>query len=189
MHAARGVAGRTSVDFRQMRSCFAKEGKLQIRLEDKADELFAGELNEGAANEGMFQFDSTILRSLARKALPRERLTGPTQFVLRLLEHWRLQKSSAVVLLGFGPADATHVADVLEGFENFRGRDVQDRIAHLYRIRETLDSLFRDLEAENQWLREPHSLLEGKSPLSLILGSSMEDLLMAREYVDSAAGR
>ena len=123
------------------------------------------------------------------RASPGEHLTGPNQFVLKLLRFWRLKRRDAVTLLGFGQADAAHVDDVLNGLDDFRGRHVRDRIAHLFRIRETLDSLFRDLDVENQWLREPHSLLDGKSPLSLILGGSMEDLLLAKEYVDSAAGR
>ena len=115
--------------------------------------------------------------------------SGPIQFVAKLLDFWRLEETDAVALLGFGPADKTHVADVLEGLDDFRGRDVHDRIAHLFRIREILDSLFRNLDAENQWLREPHVPLGNKSPLSLLLGGSMEDIILTREYVDAAAGR
>lgn len=118
-----------------------------------------------------------------------ERLAGPIQFVLKLLAFWRLDMPQAIALLGFSEAEEAHVTAVLEGRDRFSGRDVNDRIAHLFRIRETLDSLFRDLEAENKWLREPHAFLEGRSPLSLLLGGSMEDILMTREYVDAAAGR
>lgn len=118
-----------------------------------------------------------------------DRLTGPIQFVLKLLEFWRLETSDAGRILGFDPADAGHVAAVLAGNEQFRGRDVRDRISHLFWIRNTLRSLFRDLDVENDWLREPHSVLDDRSPLSLLLGGSMEDLLLARECVDAAAGR
>lgn len=117
------------------------------------------------------------------------RLTGPVQFVLRLMDSWRLGTPEAVKLLGFDPTDLDHVTSVLTGSEQFRGRDVRDRIAHLIWIRMTLWSLFRDLDTENSWLREPHSMLGDKSPLSLLLGGSMEDLLLTREYVESAAGR
>lgn len=121
--------------------------------------------------------------------MEKERLSGPIQFVLRLLDFWRLEKRDIVVLLGLSPAEAAHVDDVFAGRDHFRCRDVQDRIAHLFHIRETLDSLFRDLDAENTWLREPQALLNGKSPLSLLLGGSMEDILLTRDYVDAAAGR
>ena len=119
----------------------------------------------------------------------RGRLTGPNQFVLKLLEFWRLETTDAVRMLGFDQADAGHVAAVLAGNEQFRGRDVRDRISHLFRIKSTLWSLFRDLEVENDWLREPHSVLDDRTPLSLLLGGSMDDLLLAREYVDVVAGR
>ena len=65
----------------------------------------------------------------------------------------------------------------------------RDRIAHLFHIRQTLSSLFRDLDVENEWLREPHTLLDDQEPLKLLLGGSMEDLLLVKEYVDAAAGR
>ena len=117
------------------------------------------------------------------------RLTGPIQFVLKLLECWRLERQNAVGLLGFDLTDADHVAAILDGNEQLRGRDTQDRISHLFSIRKTLWSLFQDLDVENEWLREPHSLLDNKTPLSLMLEGSIEDLLLAREYVDTAAGR
>ena len=116
------------------------------------------------------------------------RLTGPIQFVLKLFDFWRLKPHERVGLLGFRSTEADHVFAVLRGHGIFHGRDVRDRIAHLFHIRATLRSLFRDLDTENDWLREPHPLLAQRSPLSLMLGS-MEDLLLAKEYIQSVAGR
>ncbi len=189
MQGLSGETGQTSVDLAGARYCTEKEGNLQIRLADNSDGILLPQANEQSANEERFFPDPTILELLARKAAPRERRSGPIRFVLKLLDFWQLRRSEAVFLLGFNHTDAVHVADVLDGLENFRGRDVNDRIAHLLCIREALHSLFRDLEEENKWLREPHALLDGKSPLSLLLGGSMEDLLLTREYVDAAAGR
>lgn len=117
------------------------------------------------------------------------RISGPIQFVLKLLENWRLDKNEAALLLGFDETEEGLVRAVFDGREAFHGRDVRDRIAHLFEIRKTLSGLFRDLEVENDWLREPHELLDGRKPLELLLGGSMEDLLLVREYVDAAAGR
>ena len=117
------------------------------------------------------------------------RLSGPIQFILKLLGFWHLRQDDAVLLLGFDQADANHVFKSLEGTELFRGRDVRDRIAHLFHIRSSLSALFRDRDVENDWLRESHSLLDGGSPMELLLGGSMEALLLVREYVDAAAGR
>ena len=119
----------------------------------------------------------------------RKRLTGPVRFVLKLMEFWRLTRDQVVGLLGFDQADADHVAAALNGIVTFRGRDVRDRIAYLFAIRATLSSLFRDLDIENEWLREPHSLLHGQSPLALLSNGSVEDLLLVKEYVDTVAGR
>lgn len=116
------------------------------------------------------------------------RLPGPVQFVVKLLEFWRLEKSDAPQLLGFDQEDGYYVALVLEGVEQIRGRDVRERIAHLFRIRSLLSALFRDRETENSWLRERHSLLRDKVPMDLMLGGSMEDLLLVRDYVERAAG-
>ena len=116
------------------------------------------------------------------------RPSGPIQFVPKLLEFWRLEEEDAVRLLGFDREDSGYVAAVLAGVEQFRGRDVRERIAHLFWIRKTLSALFRDRETENAWLRESHSWLDDRAPMDLLRGGSMEDLLLVRDYVDTAAG-
>ena len=118
-----------------------------------------------------------------------KRISGPVQFVLKLLVNWRLSRDDAVLLLGFDAADKGFVRAVLAGAVDLHDQEVRDRIAHLFHIRATLSSLFRDLEVENDWLREPHTLLDERKPLKLLLGGSMEDLLLVKEYVDAAAGR
>ena len=118
-----------------------------------------------------------------------KRLDGPIQFVLKLLEYWNLGINDAVGLLGYELIEIDYVNSVLEGNDQFRGRDVRYRIAYLFQIRETLWSLFRDLEVENEWLREPHTLLGDRSPMSLLLSGSMDDFQLAMEYVDTVAGR
>ena len=122
-------------------------------------------------------------------ALEPRRLSGPIQFLLKLLDSWRLTRENAVVLLGFDESDNDYARAVLEGKATLHGRDVRDRIALLFQIRKTLSTLLRDLDVENEWLREPHVLLEGREPLDLLLGGSMENLLLVKEYVDAAAGR
>ncbi len=116
------------------------------------------------------------------------RLHGLLQFMPSLLRFWRLREEDAVPLLGFNREDAAHVALALRGQEHFRGRDVWERIAHLVWIRTSLSALFRDLDTENAWLREPHAWLDERVPMQLLLGGSMEDLLLVRDYVDTAAG-
>ena len=119
---------------------------------------------------------------------PPKRLSGPVQFVLKLLDYWRLSRDDAVSILGFDPTDSDYVKDILNGMASLRGRDVRDRIAHLFHIWTTLSSLFQDRDVENDWLRESHALLDERSPLNLLLSGAMENLLLVKEYVDAAAG-
>ena len=117
------------------------------------------------------------------------RLTGPIKFVVHLLQAWRLNTTSACILLGFEPQDVQYVGDVLNGYATLRGRDAKDRIGHLFQIRKTLSSLFRSKDEENAWLREAHTLLGDASPMDLLLEGSMEKLLLLREYVEIVAGK
>ena len=154
-----------------------------LRLEWSAPVV--GILREAVAQSGDFYENWEHLDRITS----RKRLTCPVRFVLKLMEFWRLTRDQVVGLLGFDQADADHVAAALNGIVTFRGRDVRDRIAYLFAIRATLSSLFRDLDIENEWLREPHSLLHGQSPLALLSNGSVEDLLLVKEYVDTVAGR
>lgn len=117
------------------------------------------------------------------------RLTGPIQFVIKLLKTWHLSRADAILLLGFEEIDQSYVEDLLNGHAMLRGRDLKYRIAYLFRIRKTLYSLFRDEEVENDWLREPHEALDGQNPMDIMLKGSMENLLLVKEYVAAAAGR
>ena len=116
-------------------------------------------------------------------------MTGPIQFVRNLLATWKLGLNDAVPLLGFEQSDQTHVDALLSGHVALKGRDIKDRIAYLLDIRSTLSALFQSEEAENEWLREQHSMLDDQVPICLLLEGSMENLLLIKEYVDTVAGR
>lgn len=79
--------------------------------------------------------------------------------------------------------------DVLQGYATLRGRDANDRIAHLFQIRKLLSALFQDEAVENEWLRETRDALQGKTPMNLLLEGSMENLLLVKEYVEVVTGR
>ena len=152
-----------------------------------------GDLTLLSTDQGIFEktLDVSIVRTWVAPGELGEanrRLTGPVQFIRKLMDFWQLDNTDVARLLGFDPEDFEYISAVLDGRRQLRGRDARDRIAHLFCIRRTLWSLFRNLDVENEWLREQRSSLDGKSPMSLILEGSMEDLLLTREYVESAAG-
>ena len=125
----------------------------------------------------------------ARTSPYQARLTGPVQFLKKLIEVWGLKSADATVLLGLDRKDVAYAENVLAGQGVLKGRDVMDRVIHLFQIRKTLATLFRDEIVENQWLREPHRMLDESTPMDLMLEGSMENLLLVREYVETAAGR
>ena len=118
----------------------------------------------------------------------RARLTGPAQFLHKLLDTWHLDHRAALALLGLEESQQPYLFDLLNGLSPLEGRDIKDRIAHLFKIRKTLSALFRDETVENEWLREPHLLLDDREPMTLMLEGSMENLLLVKEYVETAAG-
>lgn len=136
--------------------------------------------------------DRQILRNFQRvtqpTSSPSQRISGPIRFILKLLENWNLKKSDAVNLLGFEKGDLNYISNVLNGYEELKGRDVKDRVSLLLYIRKSLWIFFQDIEVENDWLREPQQMLGGREPLSLLQSGSMEDLLLLREFVDAMTG-
>ena len=130
--------------------------------------------------------DLGIETSVLDPPAPPIELSGPIQFLKKLLETWHLTDADAVPLLGL---DASDVTALLQGQIPLKGRDAEDRIVYLYLIRKTLFALFQDPEVENEWLREQHEMLGGQKPMDLLLEGGMENLLLVKEYVEAAAGR
>lgn len=108
---------------------------------------------------------------------------APALFVKALFETWRVTEDAAT-LLG---VDERTARELLAGASP-KGRDLKDRIVCLYQIRKNLWALLQDNEVENEWLREPHDVLDGRAPLDLLREGSMENLLLVKEYVDAVAG-
>lgn len=114
--------------------------------------------------------------------------SAPVQFFSKLLEIWELDVDSACPLLGYEQSSKSHVQAILSGAAPLETRDEKDRIAEMFVIRKILHSVFRDKKVENQWLREPQSLLDGSSPLDLMVEGSWPNLLRVRQFTELMAG-
>lgn len=137
------------------------------------------------ANDGKFSVRVNPSASLVTQTAHHETLSGPIKFLLKLRDYWHLSETDLVPLLGFTSTDSGHVARILNGSIRLEDdvESLQARVAHLIWIWTVLRSVFRDRRTENEWLREEHPTLTGRSPLSLMLdeeGSSFETL---RDYV------
>lgn len=114
-------------------------------------------------------------------------IAAPTKFVVKLMDVWALDEEEAAKLLGF--EDQESVLDLISGSMQLNTRDLKDRVRHLLRMREALHSLFRDIETEREWLREPRPELNDRSPLGLLMEGSMENFLVVSQFVQWMAGR
>ena len=117
-----------------------------------------------------------------------DHVVGPVKFIGNLLTAWNLELRDAAWLLGFEEAEESHVESIMSGRIPLMGRDIKDRIAYLFEIRRALSAWLRDEAVENEWLREPHRLLDDQSPMDLLREGSMENLVFVRKYVDAATG-
>lgn len=132
--------------------------------------------------------DVTASRPLwvVQRPVTHGRITGPVQFLIKLIDYWGLEHDHGSVLLGLHLQD---YSDVVRGVRTLRGRDPLDRIKVLARIRTLLHELFRDKDTERGWLHEAQQSLQGKCPLDLALDGSFQNLLGLEEFVKRASGR
>ncbi len=139
--------------------------------------------------ELQFLIQRGVSQSIEIDEQPNNRLTGPVQFLVKLLEHWNLKRADAVVLLGFAAQESEHIYRILDGHEVLpESQDIKDRIEFLLSIRKSLWIFFQDIEVENEWLREPQQLLNDQIPMDIMLDGKFENLLLVKEYVDAITG-
>ena len=92
-------------------------------------------------------------------------------------QRWRLSQDEQVVLLGRQPGDSL-VYHLFAGRIHSLSLDAEDRAGYIVVISLALGALFdENIEAENDWLRQPRAGLEDKTPLEHMLGGSMVHLL------------
>jgi hypothetical protein len=141
-------------------------------------------------NKKVYETTTTTTVALSETiAQPKiDRLSGPVQFFLKLIELWGLEEKDACKLLGYELTEIKYVADVLSGVSPLLGRDIKDRIANLFVIRKRLAGLFNNIDVENEWLRGKQADLNSKSPLELLLSGSMENILLIKEFVEHISG-
>jgi transcriptional regulator with XRE-family HTH domain len=118
---------------------------------------------------------------------PTSEITTLVKFIEKLTGTWAIDEQEVARLLGL--EDEKAFSDLLSGAATLSTRDMKDRVRHLLRMREALHSLFRDTDAEREWLREPRPELNGQSPLALLLEGSMENLLVVSQFVQWMVGR
>ena len=63
--------------------------------------------------------------------------------------------------------------------------DVRMRMAHLMGIHKGIRTLFREPEGGYGWIKQNNDILNGRSPLDIMLGGELEHPESIREWLDS----
>ena len=114
---------------------------------------------------------------------------APGQIVLlgKIMQVWGINEAEAAVLLGL--EDSNAVGQLLRGVTSLRNQDPKDRLRSIIEIHSDLQALLRDDATEKQWMREPKALLDGLSPLEVMLRPQMTNLLRVHQFVEHISGR
>jgi len=149
-------------------------------------ERYIEEFRQSATNSNISKSNTqTLFIPIPKKKVS---VSGPVKLFSKIIELWELDKENASRLLGFEDGQMEYVSKVLDGEEPLRSKDAKDRIIHMFKIRQRINGLFKDLEVENKWLREPILELDNNTPLNLMLSGSMEKLLLIRQFIDRGSG-
>jgi Protein of unknown function (DUF2384) len=137
-----------------------------------------------------FLYRSSSPQSAVEQTAPRPttvltpgRITGPVRLIQVVAGAWAMTNDELASLLAY-PSPRL-AGDLVAGRLTFGGNeDRQDRARLIYLIHSTLSDLFINPDQERRWIRAPHSLLNGETPLNVMLARRIPGMLTVREIVE-----
>ncbi len=118
---------------------------------------------------------------------PEPRPTGPILLFEHIVADWNLTEADAASLLGL--EDGSRLTEIYAGRRVLVGRDANDRLRLILRIAADLDLLFGETDSIRSWLDELQQDFGRRSPRSLLVEGSIENLLLVKDYVAYLSGR
>jgi hypothetical protein len=111
------------------------------------------------------------------------RTTGPVRLIQVVAGAWAMTNDELASLLAYPSPQLA--GDLVAGKLTFAGsEDRQDRARLIYLIHSTLSDLFVDSDQERRWVRTPNPLLNGETPLNVMLTRRIPGMLTVREIVE-----
>lgn len=129
---------------------------------------------------------SERLREMAQEP---KQVSSLLRMVFRLMKIWKLDTRQQAILLGVRSASTIYRWKA-EGAKRLR-LETLERIAHLLAIHKLLRMLFpRNKELAEVWIltRNNAACFSGKRPVDIMLRGTISDLVLARSYLERAAG-
>ena len=114
-------------------------------------------------------------------------LAGEVALFREIMHDWGIDDHQASALLGY--KEPTFAAELFRGLASIRQRDAEERLQLVITIAIDLEALYRDRDAIRKWLRKPHELLGGATPLAMATEGTSLDMLKLSEYVEYLSGR
>lgn len=107
--------------------------------------------------------------------------------ILAVLSRWKISEDRASTILG--SSRTSLISELKSGGAWLETRDMCDRARLLFDIYEGVFGLFREPQAERDWIRAQRSDLAGQSVLDLMTEGSQRNLIRALDFVDYINGR
>lgn len=110
--------------------------------------------------------------------------------VVRLFDRWKLDSATSLALLGMSPNSRSLLPKYRNGERALPAApDVLDRVGYLLGVHKGLRFLYPKSEALRYgWVNMPNRMLDGRTPLSVML-ESMVGLARIARFVDFQRGR
>ena len=110
--------------------------------------------------------------------------------VTRLFDHWGLEQSEQLALLGLSEGSRTTLHRYRHGRALSNNRDLLDRVSHLLGIHKSLRILYphnRDLAY--RWPKSPNKRLHDMTPVEFVRREGFGGLASIRHMLDVERGR
>ena len=106
--------------------------------------------------------------------------------IVNIFDRWRVSDVDASTVLG--GISAKTFRRWKDGEFGRVNRDLADRMSNLLGIHKALRIIFSDPQTGYAWIKTENDALAGKSPLEVMKGGGMEDVVRIRRYLDSVLG-
>ena len=115
-----------------------------------------------------------------------EEVQAMQRAVIRLFDHWGITDAQAATLVG---DIAARTYQRWKQGEYGRGNvDLAARLSNFIGIHKALRLLYTEAERGYRWIKASNRAFGDRSPLEVMLGGQLTDLMRVRRYLDSYRG-
>lgn len=104
---------------------------------------------------------------------------------INLFKRWEISDAQASVLLDTAPR--TYARWKSAAPPRF-GRDLKARLSNLMGIHKALRIVLREPQRGYAWIKRSNTAFDGRTPLEVMLGGDLTDLMRIRRYLDAERG-